>query len=58
MDLWVFLGLIDELFHLSFVKMMHQFASFRGNIRLRVGMENALNVELRPRVSCALLQGH
>ena len=39
-------SLIDELFHLSFIEAMHEFASFRSNIWLRVSVEDALDVYL------------
>ena len=37
---------INECFDLSFIEAVHEFASFRSNIRLRIGVENPLDVYL------------
>lgn len=37
---------IDELFNLSFIEAVHEFASFRSNIWLSIGVEDALDVYL------------
>ena len=39
-------GFFDELFDLSFIEAVHEFASFRSNVWLRIGVKDALDVYL------------